>query len=114
MSTRSRTNTTVALLSAIALTMSAVAPAYAKKASFCRDYAESVATNESNLILLPILAIGIGTGVGAAVGAVVGGLGITAAAVGGGATGGIVGVVGTSSRYNRTYQEAYAECRASH
>jgi hypothetical protein len=90
-----------------------VAPAYAYSASYCRHYAKQVANDDSNaLIILPFMALGAGAG--ALVGVAVSGLAVSTGAIVGGASGTVVGAVGTSAEWKQSYKEAYDACRAGH
>ena len=105
------TTMSVALLSVTALAASTVAPAYAHSASYCRDYARRAANDESNaLMILPFMALG--AGVGALVGVAASGVAVSTGAVVGGASGTVVGAAGTSTHWQRSYREAYNECRS--
>lgn len=110
MSNRSRT--AVILLSALAMTVTTVVPAYAAGKGFCRNQARQLANQEAYMIGGTIVAVGVASG--AAAGAWIAGLGIstaTGAAIGGG-TGTVFGVFGGKERWRHTYNEAYSECRS--
>jgi hypothetical protein len=100
----------IALLSA-AVFAAVSTPSNARGVQYCRNYAQRVAAHNDNLTpLAPVL---LGAGAGAVAGAVIPGLGIAAAS--GALIGGGAGTAVSLSHHHHytSYDEAYAECRAS-